>query len=162
MRIIRIIVSRTPAIHMCTEWIWKAPLLSEVPNRPTILIIYAITSYDEQSIDAVVVDGSECLPNKRIAYWSKQPCMNFAYPDSKVHGAIMRPIWGRQDTCRPHVGPMNFAIWVLIPSVLKSIEISLIIVESRKRSKYGQGTLETMTGCIKQLQACNAVKQNIP
>ena len=26
-------------------------------------------------------------------------------PDSKVHGAIMGPIWGR------HVGPMNFAIW---------------------------------------------------
>ena len=27
------------------------------------------------------------------------------YPDSKVHGANMGPIWG------PHVGPMNFAIW---------------------------------------------------
>ena len=35
-------------------------------------------------------------------------------PDSKVHGANMGPIWGRQDPGGPHVGPMNFAIWELI------------------------------------------------
>ena len=34
------------------------------------------------------------------------------YPDNKVHGANMGPIWGRQDLGGPHVGPMNFAIWV--------------------------------------------------
>ena len=34
-------------------------------------------------------------------------------PDSKVHGAIMGLIRGRQDTGGPHVGPMNFAIWGL-------------------------------------------------
>ena len=34
-------------------------------------------------------------------------------PDRKVHGAIMGPIWGRQDPGGPHVGPMNFAIWVV-------------------------------------------------
>ena len=32
-------------------------------------------------------------------------------PDSRVHGANMGHIWGRQDPCWPHVGPMNFAIW---------------------------------------------------
>ena len=32
-------------------------------------------------------------------------------PDSKVHGANMGPIWGRQDPGGPHVSPMNFAIW---------------------------------------------------
>ena len=32
-------------------------------------------------------------------------------PDSKVHGANMGPIWGRQDPGGPHVGPMSFAIW---------------------------------------------------
>ena len=32
-------------------------------------------------------------------------------PDSKVHGANMGPIWGRQDPAGSHVGPMNFAIW---------------------------------------------------
>ena len=34
------------------------------------------------------------------------------YPDSKVHGANMGPIWGQQDPGGPHVGPMNFTIWV--------------------------------------------------
>ena len=36
--------------------------------------------------------------------------VNSDYPDSKVHGANMGPIWGRQDPGGPHVGPMNFAI----------------------------------------------------
>ena len=35
-------------------------------------------------------------------------------PDSKVHGANMGPIWGRQDPGGPHVGPINFAIWELL------------------------------------------------
>ena len=34
-------------------------------------------------------------------------------PDIKVHGADMGPIWGREDLCGPHVGPMNFAIWAV-------------------------------------------------
>ena len=34
----------------------------------------------------------------------------FLIADSKVHGANRGPIWGRQDPCRPHVGPKNFAI----------------------------------------------------
>ena len=36
----------------------------------------------------------------------------------KVHGANMVPIWGRQDPGGPHVGPMNFAIWVMTVNVL--------------------------------------------
>ena len=36
------------------------------------------------------------------------------YPKSKGHEANMGPIWRRQDPGGPHVGPMNFAIWVLI------------------------------------------------
>ena len=46
-------------------------------------------------------------------------------PDSKVHGANMGPIWGRQDPgephepCRqdpggPHVDPLDLAIWDII------------------------------------------------
>ena len=34
-------------------------------------------------------------------------------PDSKVHGANVGPIWGRQDPDGPHVGPMNLAIYDL-------------------------------------------------
>ena len=38
----------------------------------------------------------------------------FEYPDSKVHGANMGPIWGWQDPGGAHVGPMNFVIWVCL------------------------------------------------
>ena len=34
------------------------------------------------------------------------------YSDSKVDGTNMGPIWGRLDPGGPHVGPMNFAIWI--------------------------------------------------
>ena len=34
----------------------------------------------------------------------------YSYPDSKVDGANMGPIWGRQDPGGPYVGPMIFAI----------------------------------------------------
>ena len=35
------------------------------------------------------------------------------YTDSKVRGANMGPIWGRQDPGGSHVDPRNFAIWVV-------------------------------------------------
>ena len=35
-------------------------------------------------------------------------------PDSKIHGANMGAIWGRQDPGGPHVGPMNFVIWLVV------------------------------------------------
>ena len=34
------------------------------------------------------------------------------YPNSKIHGANMGPVWGRHDPGGSHVGPMNFGIWV--------------------------------------------------
>ena len=32
------------------------------------------------------------------------------FPDNKVYGANMGPVWGKQNPGGPHVGPMNFAI----------------------------------------------------
>ena len=48
----------------------------------------------------------------RKALWRLHKCKTI--PNSKVHGANMGPIWGRQDTGGPHVGPMNDAIWDMI------------------------------------------------
>ena len=59
-------------------------------------------SYIQQT--TVVANAMLCLPSIGTSY----------YPESKVHGAIMGPIWGRQDPGVPHVGPMNFAIWVIL------------------------------------------------
>ena len=36
------------------------------------------------------------------------------YPNSKVHGANTGSIWSRQDPGGPHVGPMNFAVSVVL------------------------------------------------
>ena len=44
------------------------------------------------------------------------------FPDSKVHGAMMGPIWGRQDPGGPHIGLTNFAIWFYVLSADSVIE----------------------------------------
>ena len=51
-----------------------------------------------------------------IAYWIESMHLESrssvwgGYPDGKVHGANMGPIWGLQDPGGPHVSPMNLAI----------------------------------------------------
>ena len=55
-----IIVAWTPAIYICPEWMWKAPLISKAPARLIILVIYVITPYDQLSADADIVDGLKC------------------------------------------------------------------------------------------------------
>ena len=63
--------------------------------------------------------GSRRIFNRMVAYdnvftlpsnSSRTNHVNY-HPDTKVHGANMKPIWGRQDPGGPHVGPMNFAVW---------------------------------------------------
>ena len=51
-------------------------------------------------------------------------------PDSRVHGANMGPIWGRQDPGGPHVGPMNFAIF----SIIVGSENVICLIESNHPS----------------------------
>ena len=46
-------------------------------------------------------------------------------PDSKVHGANMGPLWGRQDPGGPHVGPMKFAFWEIIVVINNCINVSI-------------------------------------
>ena len=38
-------------------------------------------------------------------------------PDSKIYGANMGPTWGRQDRSGPHVGPMNFALNIVLKTI---------------------------------------------
>ena len=48
--------------------------------------------------------NGECLDVKGLL-------LHMNFPDSKVRGANMGPIWGRQDPGGPHVGPMDLVIW---------------------------------------------------
>ena len=67
----------------------------------------------------ILIEGnkntSSFLKKKLRWHWSMK-CfhMDDNIPDSKVHGANMGSIWGRQDPGGPHVGPMSFAIWGVI------------------------------------------------
>ena len=46
--------------------------------------------------------------------WAQQLGKEKPSSDSKAHGANMGPIWSRQDPGGPRVGPLNFAIWVML------------------------------------------------
>ena len=65
--------------------------------------------------------------------WSRRLDLPSAvrYPDSKVHGANMGPIWGRQDLGPiwgrqdpggPHVGPMKLVIWVYRYNMVNNLQ----------------------------------------
>ena len=48
-------------------------------------------------------------------------CHSATYPDNKVHGANMGPIWVLSPPVGPHVGPMNLAIRVFVVITLLDI-----------------------------------------
>ena len=62
------------------------------------LYVYPIYKHDDDQVSGV----------RFIVSFIGRQC-----PDRKVYGANMGPTWGRQDPVETHVGPMNFAIWVL-------------------------------------------------
>ena len=54
------------------------------------------------------------LQNPPSARYITSYSIDITYPDSKIRGANMGPIWDRKDPGWPHVGPTNFVIWVSI------------------------------------------------
>ena len=76
-----------------------------------INIEYRTTMIKQQTGNFAMMGGTYgfiCL----FLYWEQYMCSKCdnTSPDRKVRGANMGPIWGRQDPCGPHVGPMNLAI----------------------------------------------------
>ena len=70
--------------------------------------------------------------------------------DSKVHGASMAPIWGRQDPGGPQFGPMNFAIWgALLVALCKQsqydrcqlYDVVCVIVVTQRANRYSHEDL---------------------
>ena len=72
-------------------------------------------------------------------------------PDSKVHGANMGLIWGRQDPGGPHVGPMNFAIWY--GNAFRVID-PLLGYSICYRSDTGEGLIEWGAGYSTNIYFC--------
>ena len=63
------------------------------------------------TLKVVTMATSSAANDDNIVTMTNLSISRVAIPDSKVHGANMGLIWGRQDPSGPHVGPMNFAIW---------------------------------------------------
>ena len=60
---------------------------------------------------------------------------NDGNPDSKVHGANMGPIWGRQDPDGSHVGPMNEVQGAPVAAGLLSSRRLLLNWQAQNRSE---------------------------
>ena len=65
-------------------------------------------------------------------------------PDSKVHEANMGHIWGRQDPSGPHVGPMNFVIWV---NAISSLQCWRVFIVSCDMIPYYKRTRPYLAFC---------------
>ena len=92
---------------------------AQISHRVTIVFTL---QRDTHVIFCVFVDATMDGSNTKltgecrfVTMWTIWAAM---YPDSKVHGAYMGPTWCRQDPGGPHVGPMNFAIWVVMLQLL--------------------------------------------
>ena len=70
-------------------------------------------------------------------------------PDSKVHGANMGPIWGRQDPGGPHVDPMNFALWGVRLCIV--YEYDVMLSQSVKKDSILYPIIYKLWGCILSL-----------
>ena len=56
------------------------------------------------------------------------------YPDHKVHGANIGPIWGRQDPVGPHVSLKIFAIWV---GIVSHPRVTIVMYNSKTEWQNG-------------------------
>ena len=54
------------------------------------------------------------MPPWLMLNMNTQTLLEQYYSDSNVDGANKGPIWGRQVPGGPHVGPMNFTIWIAL------------------------------------------------
>ena len=87
---------------------WKTRIILSLCIYICVCVCVCVVSYCLDSF---------CLCHRRsdlsTSLHHRGYCMiALVYPISKVRGTNMDPIWSRQDPGGPHVGPINFAIWV--------------------------------------------------
>ena len=109
--------------------LWLCPRRFRFRTSPYYLIVVLLPSWAKNKCRALPLCGFATVCHQvRCMYWGHLsnfhkgmslltlwPFLSLIlwhYPYSKVHGANMGPIWGRQDPGGPHVGPMNLAIRV--------------------------------------------------
>ena len=113
-----------PANTINLRWLWYEPLilLAPVDYSRYITVKYNKTFWSSSAMMRVE-STSNSRPAKETPWGRALGCL---FPDSKVRGANIGPIWGRQDPGGPHVGPMSFAIWVVSTFGKSDREISTL------------------------------------
>ena len=91
------------AVVSYSNWDGRLPLYYSA-NPHWWPVHWQLTKHTRRS-SSIVIDQALRQTSGNTRWWRHH------VPDSKVHGANMGPIWGRQDPGGPHVGPMNFAVW---------------------------------------------------
>ena len=100
-------------VYNCHDWLLNYILLLIFLLRFNFwLCPYANFIYEFIKWNSLWKYYSPLPPQCPMLLFIDHICFHNVYPDSKDNGANMGSIWGRQDPGGPHVGPMNFAIWV--------------------------------------------------
>ena len=99
------------ASDMMLMWHHFNEMLQLISSKPSW---HWLQSYWEYFPEWTVYPALYCIVIL-VAVWITVQLRNLiwcSYPDSKVHGANVGPIWGGQDPGGPHVGPTYFDIRV--------------------------------------------------
>ena len=91
-----------------------SPLVNALEVLQSCLLLHEIFTYKNMALSLINMQFDSREVSKHHVHDDEEehsnPTGENKSPDSKVHGANMGPIWGRQDPIGPHVGPTNFAI----------------------------------------------------
>ena len=78
----------------------------------------------------------------KIIWNNVRSSVRCTFPDSKVYGDNMGPTWCKQDPGGPHVGHVNFAIWV----VVRQAWTIFLIRKQNQDAPYIRGLIDGMLG----------------
>ena len=96
-----------PRKLLCTQW--RSLCLNISGKQLITQIITTFHVYSHKTLEYMLLQGIVIMRGAFL-HLNRSQAKQGGNPDSKVHGAKMGPIWGRQDPGGPHVGPMNLAI----------------------------------------------------
>ena len=111
------------SLHRCnSQWYYgryysfvtDIPFTLDLFLESNIFVTLSFCISTHRSVTAVSPKMEKTIRHiANVSYWWRiYDNTGHDYPDSKVHGANIGPMWGRQDPGGPHVGPVNFALWV--------------------------------------------------
>ena len=115
------LISQFHTIYCVTELLWLSIETGDCPDSLTQITAWfsvnkggLLRNKFSLKPESCSISRGLCAINRHRMMTPRQSWRRFPQycPDNKVYGSNMGPTWGRQDPGGPHVGPMNFAIWM--------------------------------------------------